>query len=137
MPESKEGFTVKDRRQFTSAGERKAAVEDAPAATAESHAQAPPESHFQAPLESPAFEAGDLEVDFTSFLVSLAAQAGALLAPPEGEADLVGARQLIGILDMLKQKTQGRRTSEEDRVLEGLLYQLRMAYLEASRRGGA
>ena len=47
------------------------------------------------------------------------------------------ARSLIGILEMLKDKTEGRRTPREDQVLDGLLYELRMAYVARAREGGA
>ena len=41
------------------------------------------------------------------------------------------------ILEMLSDKTEGRRTPQEDEVLKGLLYELRMAYVEKSRAGGS
>jgi hypothetical protein len=47
----------------------------------------------------------------------------------EGAPDLEGARAFITLLEVLNEKTEGRRTPEEDRVLESLLYQLRMEYL--------
>jgi hypothetical protein len=81
--------------------------------------------------------------DFGQFLLSLGAQAGMLMSGqgmPEG-ADageaLAGARSIISILEMLKEKTEGRRTSQEDEILEGLLFELRMAYVEKSRTGGS
>jgi hypothetical protein len=130
MSESKQGFTVKDRRQFSAEGERKAS-EEAPQTVAPEPGSADPEQ------ASPHEVRAGGEVDFASFLVSLAAQAGALMAS-EGEGqDLEGARQIIGILEMLRGKTEGRRTPDEDRVIEGLLYQLRMAYVEVSKGGKA
>ena len=36
---------------------------------------------------------------------------------------------MIGVLEMLKDKTEGRRTPQEDQLLDGLLYELRMAYV--------
>ena len=126
MSESKQAFTVKDRRQFSAEGERKASEEAAPTVAPEPDTGAPEPA---APHQEP--PRGD--VDFASFLVSLAAQAGALMASEGDGRDLDGARQIIGILGMLKDKTEGRRTPEEDRVIEGLLYQLRMAYLEVSK----
>ena len=82
-------------------------------------------------------------MDLAQFLLSLGAQAGMLLsgqALPEG-ADpseaLGGARSIISILEMLESKTEGNRTAEETRVLEGLLYELRMAYVERSRGGAS
>ena len=38
---------------------------------------------------------------------------------------------------MLKEKTEGRRTSAEETLLDELLFQLRMAYVEKTRAGGA
>jgi len=82
-------------------------------------------------------------VDLGQFLFSLGAQASMLLTGqglPEG-ADpteaLAGARSIISIIEMLEKKTEGNRTPEESQVLEGLLYELRMAYLERSRGGGS
>ena len=34
---------------------------------------------------------------------------------------------------MLEDKTRGRRTPDEDRLLEGLLFELRMAYVQKKR----
>ena len=129
MSESKQSFTVKDRRQFNAEGERKASEEAAEAGAPEPGAAAPePASPYPGHARS--------EVDFATFLLSLAAQAGTLMAREEGQ-DLEGARQIIGILEMLNGKTEGRRTPDEDRVIEGLLYQLRMAYVEVSKGGKA
>lgn len=59
----------------------------------------------------------------------------------EGEkqrnVDLEGARHIISVLEMLKDKTEGRRSAEEDRLLEGLLYELRVAWVSRSRAGVA
>jgi len=59
---------------------------------------------------------------------------------PEGtdpKGALEGARSVISILDMLKEKTEGRRTSAEETLLDELLFQLRMAYVEKTRAEGA
>lgn len=81
--------------------------------------------------------------EFGQFVLSLGAQAAMLLAGqglPEGAEPreaLMGARSIISILEMLRGKTEGRRTPEEDQILDGLLYELRMAYLEKSRAAGS
>ncbi len=78
-------------------------------------------------------------LDFVGLLVSLGAQAGALLGGAPDEAgdevtvDLPAARSIIGLLETLERKTEGRRTPEEDQVLAGLLYELRMAYVARTR----
>jgi hypothetical protein len=52
-------------------------------------------------------------------------------APPP-EPDLGGARHVIGIVEMLKEKTEGNRSEEEEQLLESLLYELRMAYVRVT-----
>ena len=124
MSDEHKGFTVKDRRMFTPEGEPRAddvAADKEPPAT--SPAQRPPEAGQQLRTD---------EVTFSSFLMSLAAQAGALLEAGSAE-ELDGARQIVSILEMLKHKTEGRRDPDEDRVIEGLLYELRLAYVERAR----
>ena len=69
--------------------------------------------------------------------VGLATQASMLLGREGQPADLDGAREMISILEMLRDKTEGRRTAEEDQVLESILYELRMAYLKQSGGGAA
>ena len=139
MSDENKGFTVKDRRLFTPEGELRGgeAEPDKGRPPAPAPAGAPPRAPAPAAQKDLAGQAplGD-QVSFASFLMSLAAQAGALLES-EGTAELDGARQIISILEMLAQKTQGGRTPEEDRILERLLYELRMAYVERVRAAGA
>jgi hypothetical protein len=132
MSEEKKGFTVKDRRHFTSDGDVRQAVDEPepPAASTKQAPRAAAPQVIEPRSGRPRAEPPSQEpVDFASFVFSLGAQAGALLE----RADLAAARQLIGILEMLKDKTEGRRTQDEDRVIEGLLYELRLAYVETSR----
>jgi hypothetical protein len=127
MSEDKKAFTVKDRRHFATDGAPR------PEVPAEDEAQARPidaRSEERRPEGHP--------VDFSGFVLSLGAQAAGLLGgePDEGlsPADrLAAARSIISVLEMLKDKTEGRRTTEEDKVLDGLLYELRMGYVGASR----
>jgi len=46
--------------------------------------------------------------------------------------DLMGARQTIDILAILKDKTKGNLTPTEEGTLLNVLYELRMAYLEVT-----
>jgi len=138
MSETEKPFTVSDRRHFTPEGrprddEPAASVAAAPPASAphptEEPQQAAPAQQARRPAAGP--------MDFRQFLLSLGAQAGLLLSgagQPSGEAEaLEAARSLISILEMLEDKTQGRRTPDEDQVLEGLLFELRMTYVERTR----
>jgi hypothetical protein len=146
MSQSEKPFSVSDRRHFTPDGQaRDEGALDQPdpspadAARAASPADAPGPVTEAAEEERKARAAGP--ADFGEFLLSLGAQAGMLLSQA-GQPDaatapeaLAGARSIISILEMLRDKTEGRRTTEEDRVIEGLLFELRMAYVERSRAG--
>jgi hypothetical protein len=57
-------------------------------------------------------------------------------ATPEGEqprVDILGARQSIDMLGILEQKTKGNLTSDEARLLDGAVFELRMAFLEITQ----
>lgn len=134
MSEDKKPFTVNDRRHFTSSGEaREESVEEP--------VKGPP---VGAGVPSPERATPPSAANLVGFLLGLASQAAAALQPARAEiesgdepaARLAEARHIISILEMLKDKTQGRRTAEEDQVLEGLLYELRMAYLQATTGAG-
>jgi hypothetical protein len=78
-------------------------------------------------------------LNFTAFVVSLATTAaihlGDLADPQTGERlepNLEGAAQMIEILTLLDEKTRGNLTAEERQVLEQVLYELRMRFVEAS-----
>jgi uncharacterized protein DUF1844 len=136
MTEERKSFTVNDRRHFTAEGDTREPEEEAAPASSEA---VPPQNETPRATSGPRASQAAEPADFTQFLLSLGAQAGYLLTPQEGSdrsEALVGARSIISILEMLKDKTEGRRTDEEERVLEGLLYELRMAYVAAAREGG-
>jgi len=66
-------------------------------------------------------------------------QLGKIAHPITGdvELDLDSARDSIDMLDMLKRKSEGNLNKDEERLLEHVLYQLRMNYLETSREQGS
>jgi hypothetical protein len=83
---------------------------------------------------------GDLS--FTTFVVSLASSAaihfGDLPDPNTGEPaeiNLEGAAQMIDILALLEEKTRGNLTLEERQVLEQVLYELRLRFVESTAGG--
>ncbi|MDI7268025.1 MAG: DUF1844 domain-containing protein [Myxococcota bacterium] len=81
---------------------------------------------------------GAPEIDFVTFVMSLARSAmvgiGALPDPETGkpERNLPLARQTIDILGILQEKTRGNLTGEEERILDSVLYDLRMTYVTAA-----
>ena len=48
------------------------------------------------------------------------------------EVDLNLARQNIDLLELMHEKTQGNRSAEEDQLLQQLLYELRMKFVQIS-----
>ena len=82
----------------------------------------------------------ELGVSFTAFMLSLATTAavhfGDIADPSTGQAmepNLVGAGQMIEIIAMLQEKTQGNLSEPEARLLEELLYELRMRFVQAQQ----
>jgi hypothetical protein len=79
--------------------------------------------------------------DFSTFLLSLGSSALIHLgemAPPGDAAkrrNLPLAKHTIDLLSLLREKTQSNLTPEEDELLESLLYDLRLRYVEAVKAG--
>ena len=82
--------------------------------------------------------ADELPVDFGGFVVSLGTSCMVNLGRvpnPEThqvDKDLGAAKHTIEILKMLKQKTKGNLESGEEKLLDSLLYDVRMAYVAES-----
>ena len=118
------GFTVTDRR----------AMSDQPSpATAAADQPAP------APQDDPSGSAGLPPVDFHTFVLSLGSSAllhlGEIENPNDGasQKDLPLAKHTIDILAMLEEKTKGNLSTAEERLMESLLYDLRLRYVEATK----
>ena len=86
-------------------------------------------------------EPGSLpEIDFGMFVMSLASSVlvhlGEIDHPDSRERapNLQLAKQTIDILGMLREKTRGNLTQEEAQLLDNLLYDLRMKYVDAKKR---
>lgn len=78
-------------------------------------------------------------LSFTAFVLSLASTAaihfGDLADPSTGQREppnVEGASQMIEILTLLDVKTRGNLTAEERQVLEQVLYELRMRFVEVT-----
>jgi hypothetical protein len=78
-------------------------------------------------------------VDFSTHVLSLASTALIALGKmpgPDGEAhpqDLETARHLIDVLAMLEHKTRGNLDEPEQKLLASLVYDLRVAYVDAQK----
>jgi hypothetical protein len=117
------GFKVTDRRSFTDGAEPRDEASEANAAgvTAEAPTAAFP------------------PVDFHTFVLSLGSSAllhlGEIENPNDGasQKDLPLAKHTIDILVMLEEKTRGNLSTAEERLMESLLYDLRLRYVEAMK----
>jgi hypothetical protein len=82
------------------------------------------------------------EISFGAFLMSLSTEAlvhlGEMTDPSSGQEqrDLAMAQQLIDILGMLREKTRGNLDHDEQALLDAILFDLRMKYVEIARRNG-
>ena len=79
-------------------------------------------------------------ISFAAFVLSLAHTAavhfGDIPDPVSGqpaEANLPAAQQMIDILSLLEAKTRGNLTAEERQLLEQILYELRLRFVEAQQ----
>ncbi len=126
------GFAVKDRRRFDETGQPREAPEEG--ADADGAGACGP-----TPGAAPGAADADLPgLDFCTFLLSLSTSALVHLGEtphPEGQTrkDLPLAKQTIDILGMLKDKTRGNLTDEERKLMDDLLYDLRLRYVASLR----
>ena len=147
-------FRVIDRRLFTEEGElrpeaqeqaqrEKEAPQPSPAKPAQPVAGAAGKAAEQpsaATLEKPTPARSPY---FDLLVRSLANQAAMLLTgmpdPASGQTfvDIDGAREVIDMLDVLREKTRGNLAPEEDRLLADMLGQLKFSYLEVSKAAAA
>ncbi len=123
------GFTVRDKRTFDSQGEVKESVK------AEREEEKKKDKDREEKKEKGA--APLPEVNFSSFILSLSSSTllhlGEIADPQSGEKkkDMALAKQSIDIINLLKDKTKGNLTQEEEKLLDHLLYDLRMRFVKA------
>jgi len=149
-----ETFKVVDRRLFTQEGELRRDVveqqqrdEEAAKNSASRAAQAPsqtPASKTQSPAAPAAGASADnaaaepsrgfqMLVDFLTR--NAAAMLGGMADPRTGQAfvDLEGAREVIDMLDALRDKTKGNLAPADDELLVEVLGSLKLTFLEVSK----
>ncbi|MGH7932691.1 MAG: DUF1844 domain-containing protein [Candidatus Binataceae bacterium] len=153
------GFKVQDRRRFSPDGELKpefsgdeqpvevppepspgtvAAPGTGPAATSAESASAAqtPGRGFTNPAAGPS----PGEITFATFVVGLSTEAlvnlGEISDPQSGDPvqNLGAAQQLIDIIGMLQEKTRGNLDHDEKTLVDAILFDLRMKYVERARQ---
>jgi Domain of unknown function (DUF1844) len=144
--QEKPGFRVNDRRRFAGAAEQERGGGEP--ASDESRGGEPASSDAASPSASEAGSSSapgsraDSEaepVTFSTFVLGLSTQAllhlGEIASPLDGkvEQDLPAAKHVIDILGILRDKTRSNLEQAEEHLLDSMLYDLRMRYVELVR----
>ncbi len=130
MDEEEKGFVLKDRRSFDEKGEIKEEKAEEGLKKEEAKTETQQQDAQRAPLP---------EVNFNSLIFSLSSSAllhlGEIADPQTGEkkTDLEMAKHTIDTIALLKDKTTGNLTEEEEKLLESILPDLRWRYVKAKK----
>ncbi len=141
--EEKKGFVIKDRRAFDKDGKLKKSAESMHIPDAKDTAK-PDKQQKNAPQEKEADKDKKQqtstplpEVNFTTLIFSLSSSALFYLgevADPETnqpKKDLALAKHTIDTISMLKDKTKGNLTDEEDKFITTVIADLKWRYVKA------
>ena len=130
MVEEEKGFVIKDRRSFDEQGDLK-------------DQESGDEKKKEEPKENTAKEEPKRpilpEVNFTSLIFSLSSSAlfhfGDIADPQTGEKkkDLPLAKHAVDTISMLKEKTEGNLTKEEQTFITSVLTDLQWRYVKAAK----
>ena len=132
------GFVIKDRRRFDDTGDTRPEQprEEPPAKPQEPKPEAKAsEPRQDEKAQEASTEQPFPELNFSTFVFSLGTSTmyhfGDFPDPvtKKAERNLEAAKQTIDILAILKEKTKGNLSDDEERLLESLLYELRMRYV--------
>ena len=143
MTEEEESFKVSDRRGRARDSDAPPPAEGRPSAAGTAPAEGRPSAAGTAPAEAsvrpgpsaaPEPAAPDLQGLFLTFASSALVNLGQAPDPVTGERrmDLDQAREAIDVLLLLRSKTSGNRTEEESRLLDEILYNLQMLFVQAT-----
>ena len=126
--EEDKGFVVRDRRFSAEKEEEK----ESKPKKEDGEKEEPPKE------DATSQEAPLPEINFTNFLLSISTSAliqlGEIVDPTTKQPVklLPVAKQTIDLIGMLKEKTKGNLIPEEEKLIDYLLYDLRMRYVKAT-----
>ena len=135
------GFSVKDKRFFTEEGE--AHPDTAGGETVTTDEKTAKDTRAKPEKPEPRTEEQEPplpEINFAGFLFSLHTSAlfhfGDLADPATGETarNIPAAKQTIDLLAMLQEKTRGNLEKDEETLMDGILYDLRMRYIKETEK---
>jgi hypothetical protein len=148
------GFVIKDRRKFDEKGEPRKTEEDEKVASQEKpgpeKTAGPQPGQKTEPRPDSAQESqtgqrrrGEADyppVTFSDFIVSLSTSViyhfGDIPDPisKKAEKNLEAAKQTIDILALLEQKTKGNLDENEKKLMDAILFELRMRYVKEKEK---
>src|SRR5262245_2055902 len=136
-----QGFKVVDHRRFNPDGTEKTSAPESSEASSEFETGPSEKTPLPESKEGPSREKGSPgEITFADLILSLAGSAQMSLgisahpSSPSMEKDLEQAKQNIDLLGILADKTRGNLSPEEGRLLELILADLRMRYVEECKK---
>jgi len=147
--QAEKAFTISDKRLFTKEGSRR--DPDTPRETPAASPPPPPprqeapraaEPQRQRPEQGEGPRRDLPSADFTMLVNMLVTNAmvflGQMPAPGSQQymRNLPQAQHMIDLLMVLREKTRGNLTPDEEQMMQELLPQLHMAYVSASRQVG-
>ncbi len=137
--EEESSFRITDKRQFREDGDRRESIEDETPPTEQAQPESPsPASSAEAgaaPVVGEAPPGTQPPIDFPSYILSYYTQGLVLLGEVPNpysnkkEEDLQASKHTIDILGLLEEKTKGNLSEEEQKLLESVLYELRMKFM--------
>ncbi len=135
MDQEEKGFVIKDRRSFDEKGDPKQETgsQDIKEEVKKEPKEEARKEQARKQAESPPLP----EVNFTSLIFSLSSSAlmhiGEIADPQTGEKrkDLALAKHAIDTISMLKEKTVGNLSEEEQKFIESVLMDLKWRYVKA------
>jgi hypothetical protein len=124
-----ESFKITDRRHRDAAADPASSPRDEPVPP-------PPRAPSASPPATDRDTTGpELANLFVMFASSALIALGEAPDPTSGErtVDLDQAREAVDILLLLREKTEGNRTEQESQLLEEILYDLQMRFVQAAQ----
>ena len=143
--EQSRGFRVTDRRRFSSEsgepGPSEATDEKRDAGPEkEPSRESPIQDTTQSDYPQETASSPPVEITFSSFILGLSTQVLMYLGEVPAAAgqtvptDLYAAQQMIDVIAVLQRKTAGNLDTGEAQMLESILFDLRMRYVELKKK---
>jgi hypothetical protein len=141
--EKKSGFIVKDRRRFDAEGQSRDVDKESSDTSASGDEPGSEQAASSEPVaeDRPDDDLGEIALEeaggltFSGFVIGLAQQAFMFLGViPDPQSavvhkDLMQARAMIDIIEMLRDKTRGNLEEVEERMMEEMLEELHLQYV--------